>query len=126
MKSELEVDLENKTAYLDLDYFSMTVEDDSQRGVVVSGLSQIKDLIISVSGNRVSVAAIRYDFGIHIPDEIWKMRKSSFIDGFNDRGLSYEWEKICKETILEYVKKILPSVLKSLRDNANSLIKEYN
>jgi len=125
MKTELDVDLENKTAYLDLDYFSMIVEDDSQRGVIVSGLSQIKDLIISVSGNKVSVA-IRYDFGIHIPDEIWNMRKSSFIDGFKDSGLSYEWEKICKETILEFVKKVLPTALESLKKNANSLIVKYN
>lgn len=125
MKTELDVNLENKTAYLDLDYFSMTVEDDSQRGAIVSGLSQIKDLIISVSGNKISVA-IRYNFGIHIPDKIWNMRKSSFIDGFSDRGLSYEWEKICKEMILEYVKEILPSVLKSLRESANIFIEKYN
>ena len=125
MKTELDVNLENKTAHLDLDYFSMVVEDDSQRGDIVSSLSKIKDLIISVSGNKVSVA-IRYDFGIHIPDEIWDMRKSSFIDGFNDRGLTYEWEKICKETILEFVKKFLPIVLESLKKNANSLIAKYN
>ena len=41
-------------------------------------------------------------------------------------GLTYEWEKICKETILEYVKKILPSVLKSLREKAEELSLEYN
>ena len=125
MKTELEVDLQKRTAYLELDYFSMTIDDESEKGVIVSGLSQIKDLIVTVSGNKVSVA-IKYDFGIHVPENVWKMADNSFIEGFNDMGLTYEWEKICKETILEYVKKILPSVLKSLREKAEELSLEYN
>ena len=125
MKTELEVDLQKRTAYLDLDYFSMTIDDETERGAVVSNLSKIKDLIVTVFGNKVSVA-IRYDFGIHVPENVWKMADNSFIEGFNDRGLTYEWEKICKETILEYVKKILPSVLKSLREKAEELSLEYN
>ena len=125
MKTELEVNLKKKTAYLELDYFSMTIDDESEKGIIVSGLSQIKDLIVTVSGNKVSVG-IKYDFGIHVPENVWKMADNSFIEGFNDMGLTYEWEKICKETILEYVKKILPSVLKSLREKAEELSLEYN
>lgn len=125
MKTELEVDLKKKTAYLELDYFSMTVDDESKKGLIVSSLSQIEDLVVTVSGNKVSVA-IKYDFGVHIPKEIWNMPNNSFIEGFNDRGLAYEWEKICKETILEYVKKILPAVLKSIRSKANEIVSEYN
>ena len=61
MKTELEVNLKKKTAYLELDYFSMTIDDESEKGIIVSGLSQIKDLIVTVSGNKVSVG-IKYDF----------------------------------------------------------------
>ncbi len=52
------------------------------------------------------------------------MRENSFITGFGDDSLSQYWDQLCKEAVLESVKRLLPTVMNSLREKANELIKE--
>ena len=122
MDTELKVDLDKRTATLVLDYFTATVEDPKEKGELITNLSQVENLVLSVKGNKIDVG-ILYDFGVHIPESIWKMRDSSFIDGWGDKSLSQYWDQLCKEAILESVKQLLPTVMRTLREKAKEFVK---
>lgn len=125
MSVELDVNLEKRTAYLEVPYFTATIPDKQEMGETIKHLSQIEGICLKVVGDKVGVS-IKYDFGIHVPDKIWEMRDNSFIHGFNDKGLNGEWEMICKEAVLEYVRKILPTVLDSIQRSAEQLKSEIS
>jgi len=122
MDTELKVDLDKKTATLVLDYITITPIDEEQRAFVIKQLSNIKDLIVEIKNNIISVK-IEYDFGVHIPEGVWNMRDNLFINGFSDKSLSQYWDQLCKEAVLECVRQI---VMDNLRKKADELIKDKN
>lgn len=121
MQTELNVNLEKRTANLLLDYFHFTSENASERSKVISALSDIKDVVVIATGNRVDVA-IDFDFGPFIPKEIWDLQNNSLISSFADQSLSQYWNEMCKEAVLECVKRLLPEVLRGIRESAKKLI----
>jgi|GEM_PF-4166239 len=105
MDNTLEIDLKNKSAKLVLPFFNMTAEDSFLLSFM-QNFSGTKDLIFTLEQGTLNVK-IKYDFGKDIPDLLWEFHNSPLL---KDTGSEF----FTKEIILEYVKKILPSVQEQL------------
>ena len=121
----LDVDLNKRTAKMVLPYVTFTCDNDKQKKVILDALSNVDDIVFEVDSKRVSVK-MTYDFGKRIPDAIWELRDNSLIGVFRDDGLQTYWDNMCKEAVLEYVKKLMPSVVKALKRGSESLIEYFN
>lgn len=126
----LDIDLKNRTAKMLLPYFTVTLDDSEIVGNFVQGLIALdSNIVTTVSGNTVDIN-IMYDFGIHLPSDVWKINESlgksmkSFLP--NDKSVEHYFDNEFKQAIADKIQKdFLPVILGSLQEDAVEFSRNY-
>ena len=127
----LDIDLEKKTTIMILPYVTMKYVEDETMNEMISILKKNSNMFIfTIDGNSV-IIKIKYDFGVHLNDEVWKINSSlnNSMSRFmpnDDTILGYSNREF-KIALFEYIKKnYLPSVIKILQKSADEFINQHN
>lgn len=122
----LDIDLEKKTAIMILPFVTMTYDSDEAINQLISALRESDIFIFTVDGNDV-IIKVKYDFGKHLTDEVWRINESlknsmtKFLPN-HDSVLSYVNREM-KLALFEHIKKnYYASVMKVLQESADEFI----
>ena len=122
----LDIDLENKTAIMILPFVTMTYHNNESFHQILNALKNSDIFIFTIDGNNITVK-VKYDFGIHLNDEVWRVNESlrnsmtKFLP--NDESVLSYVNREMKLALFEHIKKnYFASVMKVLQQSANEFI----
>lgn len=125
----LNINLDKKTAIMILTFVTMTYHDDESFHQILNALKNSDVFIFTVDGNNIAIK-VKYDFGVHLNDEIWKVNSSlknslSRMMGNDDNNNYFDRE--IKLALFEHIKKnYFPSVMKVLQKSADEFIAQHS
>ncbi len=125
----LDIDLEKKTAIMILPFVTMTYHDEESFHQIINALKNSDVFIFTVDGNQI-IIKIKYDFGVHLNDEVWKVNsslKNSLLRIMGNDDMNNYFDREIKLALFEHIKKnYFPSVMKVLQKNADEFIIQHS
>ena len=125
----LDIDLEKKTAIMILPFVTMTYHDKETFGQLMNALVNSDVFIFTVDGNQI-IIKVKYDFGVHLNDEVWKVNsslKNSLSRMMGNDDMNNYFDREIKLALFEHIKKnYFPSVMKVLQKSADEFIKQHS
>lgn len=116
MEQELDVNVKQRSAKTLLPFFS--VEGEEQGDIILKYVRESDgELVSEVDGDTTRVF-VWYDFGESIPESVWNMFE---VVGVIDKQAE---EDMVEQAVLEYVKRLLPNVLKQIQKSVKNFNKK--